>query len=80
MALQEKEAFTDGRSGRTLFRWLDQLHHGFVKDWETLEFDHATHHDEKPGSTRKKRGGVVWPSDDALAIALEIGYGHFPDQ
>ena len=53
--------------------WLDQLHHGYVKDWETLEFDHATHHDEMPDPTRKKRGGVVWPSDDALAIAPEIG-------
>ncbi|KAE8166058.1 hypothetical protein BDV40DRAFT_296870 [Aspergillus tamarii] len=54
--------------------------HGYVKDWETLEFDHATHHDEKPDSTRKKRGGAVWPSDNSLAIAPEIGYGHFPDQ
>lgn len=51
--------------------------HGYVKDGTSLEFVHATHHDEKPDLTKKGNRQVVWPSEDSLAIAPEIGYGHF---
>lgn len=49
--------------------------HGYVKDGSTLEFVQATHHAEKPDSTKKRNREDVWPSEESLAIAPEIGYG-----
>jgi len=55
--------------------------HGYVKDRSTMEFREATHREEKPDSTPKrakpgKPAKVVWPSEDELWEAPEIGYGH----
>ncbi|KAB8267702.1 hypothetical protein BDV30DRAFT_219586 [Aspergillus minisclerotigenes] len=54
--------------------------HGYVKDGASLEFVHATHHNEKPDSTKKRNRQAVWPSEENLEIAPEIGYGHFLDE
>ncbi|KAE8349408.1 hypothetical protein BDV28DRAFT_141294 [Aspergillus coremiiformis] len=54
--------------------------HGYVKDGSTLEFVQATHHAEKPDSTKKRNREDVWPSEESLAIAPEIGYGHFLEE
>lgn len=51
--------------------------HGYVKDGISLELTHATHHEEKPDSTMKRNRQPVWPSEDNLVAAPEIGYGHF---
>lgn len=45
----------------------------------TLEFVKATHAGEKVDSWKKASGDVVWPSEDELEEAPEIGYGHFPE-
>jgi hypothetical protein len=52
--------------------------HGYVTDEETMAFREATHAGEKPDSTKKKSKGrtAVWPSEDQLYAAPEIGYGH----
>ena len=38
----------------------------------------ATHAGEKVDSWEKGSGNVVWPSEDELDEAPEIGYQHFP--
>ena len=50
--------------------------HGYVKDPGTLEFKEATHAAEKPDSTVKWNNKPVWPEDEDLWEAPDIGYGH----
>ena len=52
--------------------------HGYVKSKTDLSFVRAPHAGEKPDLTPKGDCGVVWPSDDELTEAPEIGYGHLP--
>ncbi|KAJ6180921.1 hypothetical protein N7519_011382 [Penicillium mononematosum] len=55
--------------------------HGYVKDEVSVEFVQATHHPEKPDSAKRQRGTkTVWPSEDQLVAAPEIGYGHLPSE
>ncbi|POR37539.1 hypothetical protein TPAR_02266 [Tolypocladium paradoxum] len=53
--------------------------HGYVNDEESMSFREATHAGEKPDSTKKKNKNrtAVWPSEDKLYAAPEIGYGHW---
>ncbi|KAK3937193.1 hypothetical protein QBC46DRAFT_17124 [Diplogelasinospora grovesii] len=52
--------------------------HGYVNDEESMSFREATHAGEKPDSTKKKNKNrtAVWPSDDKLYAAEDIGYSH----
>lgn len=50
--------------------------HGYVKGKDDLEFIEATHAGEKSDSWVKSSGQVVWPSEDELDVAPEIGYSH----
>ncbi|EEY22219.1 conserved hypothetical protein [Verticillium alfalfae VaMs.102] len=50
--------------------------HGYVKDPDTLEFKEATHAAEKPDSTMKRNNKPVWPDDQDLWEAPDVGYGH----
>ncbi|KYK56455.1 hypothetical protein DCS_03455 [Drechmeria coniospora] len=52
--------------------------HGYVVDAQSLEFREATHAREKADGTMKSSGGLVWPPENELYAAPEIGYGHFP--
>lgn len=55
--------------------------HGYVKDEVSMEFVKATHHPEKSDLAKRQRGmKVVWPSEDQLVAAPEIGYGHLPSE
>lgn len=65
----------------------DQLCHGtyiasygYVKDGSTLEFVQATHHAEKPDSTKKRNREDVWLLEESLIITPEIRYGHFLEE
>ncbi|EHA19810.1 hypothetical protein ASPNIDRAFT_39238 [Aspergillus niger ATCC 1015] len=54
--------------------------HGYVHGKDDLEFVRATHAGEKPDSAKRQQGRkTVWPSDEELVTAPEIGYGHFPE-
>jgi hypothetical protein len=53
--------------------------HGYVKGKGDLTFVQATHSGEKRDSHLKSNGKPVWPPEEELDIAPEIGYGHFPD-
>ncbi|PYI01808.1 hypothetical protein BO78DRAFT_352848 [Aspergillus sclerotiicarbonarius CBS 121057] len=53
--------------------------HGYVAGGNSLEFVRSTHAGEKADSSKKSSGGVVWPSEEQLEEAPEIGYGHFPE-
>ncbi|KAM0278421.1 hypothetical protein ACHAQH_005176 [Verticillium albo-atrum] len=50
--------------------------HGYVNNAKTLEFREATHASEKPDSTLKRNGKEVWPDNDEIWEAPEVGYGH----
>ncbi|KAK8061437.1 hypothetical protein PG994_007803 [Apiospora phragmitis] len=52
--------------------------HGYVTDGESMSFKEATQAGEKPDVTKKnnKNRTPVWPSEDKLYAAPEIGYGH----
>ncbi|EGP82811.1 uncharacterized protein MYCGRDRAFT_51365 [Zymoseptoria tritici IPO323] len=52
--------------------------HGYVHDPETLQFKKATHAAEKPDSTKKGNKKPVWPDDEDLWEAPDVGYGHLP--
>lgn len=52
--------------------------HGYVKGKGDLTFVKATHEGEKLDSVLKSNGKPVWPSENELDVAPEIGYGHFP--
>lgn len=52
---------------------------GYVKGKDNLEFVQVTHAEEKVDSWEKSNGKVVWPFEEDLEIAPEIGYGHFPE-
>ncbi|KAK0631595.1 hypothetical protein B0T14DRAFT_5183 [Immersiella caudata] len=53
--------------------------HGYVTDNETLQFREATHAEEKADATMKASGKAVWPGEDSLWEAPEIGYGHISE-
>lgn len=54
--------------------------HGYVTDAKTLGFKFATHRGEKSDLTVKNiKGGVVWPSNDQLWEAPDIGYSHIDE-
>ncbi|PLN74589.1 hypothetical protein BDW42DRAFT_181986 [Aspergillus taichungensis] len=50
--------------------------HGYVQGKDNLEFVRATHAGEKLDSWKKGDGNAVWPSEEELEAAPEIGYGH----
>ncbi|KFA70745.1 hypothetical protein S40288_09216 [Stachybotrys chartarum IBT 40288] len=75
----------DPRGDHVTFSYKTQDHlgrethvacHGYVKDPDTLEFKEATHAAEKPDSTKKRNNKPVWPADEDLWEAPDIGYGH----
>jgi len=51
--------------------------HGYVNGKGDLTFVQATHSGEKLDSHLKSNGKPVWPSEEVLDVAPEIGYGHF---
>ena len=53
--------------------------HGYVGGKNDLDFVEASHNAEKADSLLKGNGQPVWPSDDQLKEAPEIGYGHFAE-
>ena len=54
--------------------------HGYVSGKDNLEFIGATHSAVKEYSTKRKKGLPVWPSEDRVEVAPEIGYiSHFPE-
>ncbi|KAK2765451.1 hypothetical protein FQN54_008304 [Arachnomyces sp. PD_36] len=54
--------------------------HGYVKGKEDLGFVTATHDPEKADAMTKSNGQPVWPSEDKLKEAPEIGYGHLAEE
>ena len=50
--------------------------HGYVPSKDSFELVTSTHEGEKPDSTLKRNGQSVWPSEDELELAPEIGYSH----
>ncbi|PYI01432.1 hypothetical protein BO78DRAFT_411429 [Aspergillus sclerotiicarbonarius CBS 121057] len=62
-----------------LLRGTHVSSHGYVKDQDNLEFIQATHTREKSDKTKRQRGKKdVWPSEDMLVQAPDIGYSHLP--
>ena len=43
-----------------------------------MEFQEATHTEEKFDNIKRRGGKIVWPALEELECAPEIGYGHFP--
>ncbi|KAH7029641.1 uncharacterized protein B0I36DRAFT_244279, partial [Microdochium trichocladiopsis] len=75
----------DPRGDHVTFSYKTQDHlgrethvacHGYVKDPDTLEFKEATHAAEKPDSTMKRNNKPIWPDDEDLWEAPDVGYGH----
>lgn len=53
--------------------------HGYVEGPNRLIFVRSTHAGEKVDTWVKSSGDVVWPPEEELDEAPEIGYGHFPE-
>lgn len=53
--------------------------HGYVKEKDDTELMQATHDPAKADSVLRGNGKPVWPSEDQLKEAPEIGYGHFTE-
>ncbi|KAJ5188448.1 hypothetical protein N7472_007462 [Penicillium cf. griseofulvum] len=69
------------KDGDQLLRGTHVASHGYVKDEVSVEFVEATHHPEKPDSTKRQRGTkTIWPSEDQLVAVAEIGHGHPPSE
>ncbi|CCF33121.1 hypothetical protein CH063_05373 [Colletotrichum higginsianum] len=75
----------DPRGDHVTFSYKTQDHlgrethvacHGYVKDPLSLEFKEATHAAEKPDSILKRNNKPVWPNDEDLWEAPDVGYGH----
>jgi hypothetical protein len=54
--------------------------HGYIQGKGNLTFVQATHEGEKMDSFLKTNGKPVWPAEEQLEVAPDVGYGHFPDQ
>ncbi|KAJ5475335.1 hypothetical protein N7539_008401 [Penicillium diatomitis] len=53
--------------------------HGYVRGKDDIGFVRATHTGEKSDSARRQQGKkTVWPSENELEAAPEIGYSHLP--
>ncbi|OJJ51294.1 hypothetical protein ASPZODRAFT_12132 [Penicilliopsis zonata CBS 506.65] len=52
--------------------------HGYTPGKDVWQLVKSTHAGTKPDSVLKMNGKPVWPSEDELEVAPEIGYGHIP--
>ncbi|KAI9932287.1 hypothetical protein MW887_009799 [Aspergillus wentii] len=53
--------------------------HGYLPAKDVFELTMSTHVAEKADATIKGNGMAVWPSEDILEVAPEVGYSHLPD-
>ncbi|XRM48690.1 hypothetical protein ABZX51_011605 [Aspergillus tubingensis] len=54
--------------------------HGYVEGPNSLKYVKSTHVGEKVDTWVKKSGGIVWPPEEELDEAPQIGYGHFLEE
>lgn len=52
--------------------------HGYTPGKDVWTLVKSTHAGTKFDSVLKRNGKPVWPSEDELEVAPEIGYGHIP--
>jgi hypothetical protein len=62
-----------------LLRGTHAASHGYVSGKDNLDFVRATHDGEKADLAKRQQGKkTVWPSEEELKAAPEIGYSHLP--